>query len=63
MRAADDAATAPLKEKKASGPAGWGKKTHVPANAAAPATTPAATCDPPFVVDSNGIEHFKPNCL
>jgi hypothetical protein len=23
----------------------------------------AANCDPPFVVDGNGIEHFKPGCL
>jgi eukaryotic-like serine/threonine-protein kinase len=23
----------------------------------------ASTCDPPYVVDGNGIEHFKPGCL
>ena len=27
------------------------------------ARTPARNCDPPFVVDTNGIEHFKPGCI
>jgi hypothetical protein len=24
---------------------------------------PKANCDPPYTVDSNGIEHFKTGCL
>jgi eukaryotic-like serine/threonine-protein kinase len=57
----------------------WAKKSPPPSTPAAVSTisTPASTpplpatvehhsspnCDPPFVVDTNGIEHFKPGCL
>jgi serine/threonine-protein kinase len=29
----------------------------------APSAPAATLCDPPFTVDANGIEHFKPGCL
>jgi eukaryotic-like serine/threonine-protein kinase len=34
-----------------------------PAPSVADSPSPTDTCDPPFIIDGNGIEHVKPGCL
>jgi serine/threonine-protein kinase len=38
-------------------------KPKPPVHAPTPSPTPAAQCNPPFVIDAQGVKRFKPECL